>query len=89
MWGPGPPFGLTSLKLLAVVIAVGLACLVYLLWRLNRSERPRRRARVLDAVLYTGATVLPVLALFMLGNRLGGFYTSFAELADQIGQLAG
>ena len=44
---------------------------------------------MLDAVLYTGATVLPVLALFMLGNRLGGFYTSFAELADQIGQLAG
>lgn len=89
MWEAGSPFGLTSLKLLAIVVAVGVACIVALLWRANRSERPRRRSQALDALLYTGAVVLPVIAVFMLISRLGDFYNSFSELANQIAELAG
>lgn len=87
VWEVGAPFGLTSLKLLAVLVGGGLVCIVVLLRRLHKREKTTLVSYLVDAGLYGAAVLLPVAAVLFQLNRMGGFYNSFADLVLQIQQL--
>ncbi|OKL53884.1 hypothetical protein BSZ39_06985 [Bowdeniella nasicola] len=85
MWGPATPFGLTSAKLATIVAALTLICLTLAVVapEIARRGEPgsRRRwwAHIAPVMLIMGQ-LLTCALVFLLVNRVGWFYSSFADL---------
>ncbi|SEA30146.1 hypothetical protein SAMN02910418_01304 [Bowdeniella nasicola] len=85
MWGPATPLGLTSAKLATIVGVLTLVCLLIAIIgpELARDTEPTSKRRWLQR-LAPAAMVLGQLLfcaqVFLFVNRIGWFYSSFADL---------